>query len=156
MCALVICDLLIYSDAPRDQEGNESPISRFGEPYTVTCDSPGNPPPVCTWIRQSHTPVDYSDGSAIYPEYDHVINITSDANFTNNGCTLSFPRYLCNLLLNFTIIICTCVGYNSSMLEFISALLLTIWEEVLLDFMTYHFVVSDQHCTITGFTFNTW
>ena len=142
MCALVICDLLIYSDAPRDQEGNKSPISRFGEPYTVTCDSPGNPPPVCTWIRESHN--------------YHVINITSDANFTNNGCTLSFPRYLCILLLNFTIIIGTCVVYNSSMLEFISALLLTIWEQAVLDFMTYHFMVSDQHCTITGFTFNTW
>ena len=92
---------MIYSDAPRDQRILSGPLYRFDEPYTAVCDSPGNPPPVCTWIRQSLTPLndDYiyesvEDGSTMPISIDDVINITSDAVFSNNGCTIHFPRYI--------------------------------------------------------------
>ena len=92
---------MIYSDAPRDQRGLSGPIAHLEQPYTATCDSPGNPPPVCTWIRESLTTVNNGyiyefddDGSGMDIEIDNVINITSDVVFSNNGCTIHFPRYV--------------------------------------------------------------
>ena len=93
---------MIYSDAPRNQMGPLTGRTFFylDQSYTADCNSPGNPPPVCTWIRRSLTPVDndytyeFDDGSAMPISIDDVVNITSDVVFSNNRCTIHFPRYI--------------------------------------------------------------
>ena len=100
---------MIYQDAPRDQKFLSGPIPNLGQPYTATCESPGNPPPECTWIRESLETVnnDYTyefddDGSGVDIVFDNLIPITDDAIYTNNGCTITFPRYSYTLIHNIT------------------------------------------------------
>ena len=89
---------MVTTDAPKDQKFIIGPTPQLEQPYTADCDSVGNPPPVCTWWRESLLPLnrdeDDDGGSANDINYNNVIPITSDVEFTNNGCTIHIPRYI--------------------------------------------------------------
>lgn len=104
MCILFI-EHLIFKDAPKNQEYVQGPRAFYGQPYTVTCGSVGNPPPVCKWIRVSDSlPSDYmydgdGFGSAVGLDNSDIVHLPVDAEFSNNGCTMHIPRLYLNYVI---------------------------------------------------------